>query len=403
MSEASHTIKSLLFEIIPDAAEEAQGQYPAFSQRDLYYVCRDRYLTHPYRPFHREYMLRRARGETDEQYEAKRAAARRIRAPIDFKYFTSKVLRHYQERIGPVEGMIKEAFGTFVEPHSGTTLELGTLEIADYTLPEHFFDKILVVEKRTEKPKFEHDKVAERHDLGIVYSSGYATEALHDLLDAAQDGAYQIFVWHDGDPDGYNIVRNLREATKNMPVAIEVIDLGLTVEQALDLGLAGEPFAEDLTLGADLLPTLNDVELDYFEERRIRFEINSIPSATRIAYVEQLLEENGARPKYIPPEDVLQQRVRSDYEWEIEWRVGQAIEDLVDKDAIVTRVTEALREEIQLTEAADLIRDKFKEKPQATWSSVVDKEHTARVRKKRADIKKMVWEEIGTLATEEER
>ena len=247
-----HNIKSLLFEIIPEAAVEARGDYPAFSQRDLYYGCRDRYLNHPDRPLHREFMLKREKDETDDRYEARREAARRTRAPIDFKYFTNKVLRDYEERIGEIEGMIREAYGTFVEPHSGDSLELGTLEVADYLLPDHVFDKILVVEKRTERPKFTHDKVAERHDLAIVYSGGYATEALHELLDTARAGDYQIFTWHDADPDGYNIVRNLREATKNKPVAIEVIDLGLTVEQALDLGLAGEPFAEDRKLGLGL-------------------------------------------------------------------------------------------------------------------------------------------------------
>jgi hypothetical protein len=122
-----------------------------------------------------------------------------------------------------------------------------------------------------------------------------------------------------------------------MPVAIEVIDLGLTVEQALHLGLAGEPFAEDRQLGFELLSTLNAIELEYFEDRRTRFEINSIPSADRIAYVERLLAENGARPKYVPPEDVLQRKVRANYEWEIEWRVGAIIDEIVDKDAIVTK------------------------------------------------------------------
>ncbi|HEY6581283.1 MAG TPA: hypothetical protein VIZ60_09160 [Rubrobacter sp.] len=233
-----------------------------------------------------------------------------------------------------------------------------------------------MVEKKTERPKFAHDKVAERHDMALVYSAGYATEALHELLDTARAGNYQIFTWHDADPDGYNIVRNLREATKNMPVAIEVIDLGLTVEQALDLGLASEPFAEDRKLGAALISTLNDVELEYFVDRKTRFEINSIPSATRIAYVERLLAENGARPKYVPPDHVLRARVKLDYEYEIEWRVEGAIARFVDKDSIVTLVTEALRQEIQVTKAADLIRDRFEEEPATTWDSVVDRKHS---------------------------
>jgi hypothetical protein len=62
----------------------------------------------------------------------------------------------------------------------------------------------------------------------------------------------------------------------------------------------------------------------------------------------------------------------------------------------------ALREEIQLTEATDLIRDRFKKKPAATWESVVDLEHSSRARAKEDEIEEMVREEIATLVTEEE-
>lgn len=65
-------------------------------------------------------------------------------------------------------------------------------------------------------------------------------------------------------------------------------------------------------------------------------------------------------------------------------------------------MTEALREEIQLTEAADLIRYRFEEEPTTTWSSVVDLEHSNRARRKRDEIEEMVREEIATLVTEEE-
>jgi hypothetical protein len=398
---SGHTIKSLLFEIIPTAAVEARGEYPAFSQRDLYYVCRDAYLNHPDRPFHREYLLKRQPRETDAQYEARRDQARGIRGPIDFKYFTGKVLKHYEREHGRIPDMIREAFGKFVPPHSGETVDLGTLEVEDYDLPEHVFDKILICEKRTERPKFTHDNVADRHDMAIVYSAGYATEALHDLLDDAQQGDYQIFCWHDADPDGYNIVRNIREETENMPISIEVIDLGLTVEQALDLGLAGEPFAEDRTLGHELRATLNDIELEYFEERRIRFEINAIPSEERIAYVERLLEENGARPKYVPPREYLEEMIGDDVEDELESGVEGIIERLVDKDAIVTRVTEALREEIALDidGAEQHIRERFGQRPTTTWRSVVYAYHRDRVSEKSSEIEEIVSEEIVTTVT----
>ena len=115
-----------------------------------------------------------------------------------------------------------------------------------------------------------------------------------------------------------------------------------------------------------------------------------------------MLAENGARPKYVPPEDILQRNVEADYEAEISRRVEWAIEKIVDKDSIVTLVTEELREEMQLPDAADLIRKRFKERPTTTWKSIVDREHTTRGRQKEEAIETMVREEIVSLVTEEE-
>jgi hypothetical protein len=78
--KSSYTIKSLLFELIPAASAAAKERYPKFSQRDLYYNCRNKYLTHPERPYHREYMIKREKGETEEQYEARRARIRQTRS-----------------------------------------------------------------------------------------------------------------------------------------------------------------------------------------------------------------------------------------------------------------------------------------------------------------------------------
>jgi hypothetical protein len=393
---SGYTIKSLLFEIIPEAAEAARGRYPSFSQRDLYYVCRDRYLNHPERPFDKEYRIKRAAGETDIQYEARREAVRRSRLPIDYKYFTTKVLREYEREYGEIDGLIRETYGTFVEPHTGESIELGTREVADYRFPDYKFDKILLVEKLTERPKFEHDRIAEKYDMAIIYSRGYATEALHHLLTQAQEGNYQVFVWHDADVDGYNIVRNLREATDNMPTTIEVIDIGLSVEEALRIGCASEPFTDDDALPRALRATLDGLELEYFEGRQVRFEINGIPSDSRIAYVEEQLREHGIRSKYIPPNDVLEEALEDDFASEIEYRVGRIIDHFVDKDAIVTTVMGDLRDEILLEDAAEFIRGRFEVEPTTTWSDVVDSEHRRRAIEQSGTIEEMVREAIVT-------
>jgi hypothetical protein len=274
---SGYSIKSLLWEQIPEAAVEAKEDYPNFSQRDLYYVCRNRYLNHPERPYHREYLLKRQPGETDAQYEARREAARQSRAPIDYKYFTTKILRDYERENGKIEGMIREPHGTLVEPHSGTSVELGTLEVADYYFPEHSFDKILYVEKGTERPKFEHDRIT-------------------------------------------------------ITVKIDIVDIGLTVEEAVRIECASEPFSDDDALPHALRPLLTDLELEYFEERKLRFELNGInPPSRRMAYVEERLQAAGIRGKYIPTEDDLEELVASDFESDIASRVASAVDDLVDQ------------------------------------------------------------------------
>jgi hypothetical protein len=360
-----------------------------------------RSLSRPSREAHdREYRIKRYPKETDESYEARREEARRTREPIDYKYFTGKVLKEYWRVNGQIDGLFIEAYGTFSEPHSGESIELGTGEVESYKFPEHSFDKLLVVEKKTERPKFEHDRIAERYDMGIVYSSGFATEALHEQLNAAEGESFQIFCWHDADPSGYNIARNIRSATQNMPLAIEIIDIGLSVSEALRIGCSSEPFASETALPHELRATLNDLELEYFEERRTRFEINGNPADERMAYVEEQLQKHGIRPKYVPPEPELSELVAEDFEGEISLRVGILIDRIVDKDAIVTLMTDELRDDLQLEDAEEFIRERFKQRPTLRWKQVVDREHSSRVWNAREQIEKMVREEILTLVTE---
>jgi hypothetical protein len=400
---SGYTIKGLLFELIPEAAEAARGRYESFSQRDLYYTCRSRYLASPKRPHSKEYRIKRGEDETDAQYEARREAARRSKAPIDYKYFTTKILRAYERQFGEIEGLIREPYGVFVEPYSGNSVQLGTKEVIEYTFPEHTFDKVLLVEKQTERTKFEADRIAEKYDMAIVYSRGYATQALQQLLKSAEDGDYQIFTWHDADVDGYNIARNLRAETENIPgITLEIIDIGLTVEEALRIGCDSEPFEDDDELPGALRATLTDLELEYFGEHQIRFEINGIDPDDRIGYVEEQLKKHGVRPKYVPPADVLRDLVDVALQEDIDLRVRMAINEFVDTDGIVTRVTEAFMDRLRLEDPAPFVRQKFEERPYASWEGIASTENRRRVREVHDEIMEMVRDEIVTMVTEDE-
>ncbi len=270
--------KAIVFSVLGRAIQNA-GAY--FSARDLYYATRA--LAYAHR----------------EWEEGKR---------LGYSYFSQSLLGEYQERYGAIPGLWRDPRGNLHEPHTGGTVAIGTREIAAYEFPEYSFDKILYVEKEGEWPKLQAARIAERYDMAIASAKGYPVEAVRELFARAEGGDYQLFVFHDADIDGYEIARVLREATRRMPRhSVEVIDIGLTIEDAVTMDLDSEPYYRKNGVPWKLRRRLSDLEREYFRGRHgDRIELNAIlPDARRIEYIERKLEENGVRGKVIPPDGRL--------------------------------------------------------------------------------------------------
>ena len=79
----------------------------------------------------------------------------------------------------------------------------------------------------------------------------------------------RLFQLHDADPDEYNISRTLSEAaSRRMPgYSVEITDLGLRLEEALEMGLQTERFNRHKALASEL--ELSEVELQYFEGEHV--------------------------------------------------------------------------------------------------------------------------------------
>jgi hypothetical protein len=274
------TQKEIVFGILPRAIENAGD---LFSARDLYYAARP--LCYAYHGW---------------------PAGKQL----EYGYFSQTLLTDYQEIWGPIAGLWRDPRGHLHEPHTGRVLGLGTREVAAYEFPPYTFDKVLYVEKEGEMPKLKAAQLAERYDMAIVSGKGYPAEAVRTLFERAEGGDYQLSVFHDADIDGYNIARVMREATRRMPgYSVEVVDIGLTVEDALEMNLDSEPFSRKKSLPGMLFGSLSPVAVEYFTHRHERFELNAIlPDTRRIEYIEGKLEENGVRGKVIPTGDALNER-----------------------------------------------------------------------------------------------
>jgi len=356
--------KEIVFSVLGRAIRNAGAH---FSARDLYYATR------PLCYAHHEW-------ESGKQ--------------LEYNYFAQTLLTEYREQHGAIAGLWRDPRGNLHEPHTGKSVPIGTREIAAYEFPEYSFDKVLYVEKEGEWPKLQAARLAERYDMAIASAKGYPVEAVRELFARAEGGDYQLFVFHDADIDGYNIARVLGEETRRMPHhSVEVVDIGLGIEDALEMGLESEPFFRKKDIPWKLLRSLSDVAKEYLYRRNPygrgvsgeRFELNTIlPDTARIEYIERKLEENGVRGKVIPPDEKLGEMADEKYRALSAGWVTETIEGLISSEEFKKEIADEFVDEFKLDEARRLIEERFEKDRSLSWRKALE-EQLEDVRERHAD------------------
>jgi hypothetical protein len=345
-------INEIVSEVLPRAITNAGAN---FNARDLYYATRALCYQH------------------SEWEDGKR---------LEYKYFSQTLLTEYQEENGLIAGLWRDPRGHLHEPHTGNSIGLGTIEVANYEFPEYTFDKILYVEKEGELSKLQAAKLAERYDMAICSGKGQPTEAVRTLFERAEGGDYQLFVFHDADLDGYDIARVMGEETRRMPgYFVDVIDIGLTVEDALEMELSPEPFSRKKNISWDLRMRLSGVAEEYLCQPRYggglkghRFELNAIlPDTSRIEYIERKLKEKGVRPKVIPPEEALAERREKTYREKVEGWVDDIIEEILDSGELKNKMVAEFQERFKLQGARAWIETSFKDDDTLSWRDALNR------------------------------
>jgi hypothetical protein len=369
------TQKDIVFEVLPRAIRNAGAH---FNTRDLYYATRPLVYAH---------------SEWEDGKE------------LGYNYFGNQLLTEYQEQRGSIFGLWRDPRGYLHEPRGlpcptcgaapGST-PLGTREVATYEFPEYAFDKILYVEKEGEWPKLQAARLAERYDMAVASAKGYPVEAVRELFSRAERGDYQLFVFHDADIDGYNIARVMREATRRMPHHnVDVVDIGLTIEDALEMGLDPEPFSRTKRMPWKLRWRLSDEAREYFVDRQERFELNAIlPDVRRIKYIERKLKENDVRPKVIPREEELKELALERYrDVSARW-VTEAIEELISSEEFNREIADEFEENFDLGGARRHIEHRFKKHRSLSWREALERTFAAVHREHRDDFKSTVGEKL---------
>ena len=314
------------------------------------------------------------------------------------------------------------------EPHGGSVTDIGTREVEAYRFPPHVFNKILYVEKKGQFPLLDSAKIMERFDIAIMTGEGYATEAARTLLEQAdKDEKMQIFVLHDADPDGYEIMHKIRTATARMPeYSVEVIDLGLTVQQAVAMGLKPELITrkkEEKKFFNRLAEEGDELAFNSFrgEERTVmekgkqktvwanchRYELDKMTAPQTIALVEEGLRAEGVLGKVVPPDDELpelaEQRYRSAH---ASW-VEEILEEMIKVPELKNKVADEFIDAFKLGNAERYIRARFKKNEALPWGTALhavlrDIQHAKHVRALTEAVRKHLMEIAASVEEEQQ-
>jgi hypothetical protein len=309
--------------------------------------------------------------------------------------FEQNLLVKYQQKFGEIPGLIREPREELMEPHTGTEVSIGTLHVADYEFPDYLYHSIMVVEKRGLKPVWKSVQLGERYDLAIVNGGGEPSEALRTLFQRAENEGFdgRLFVGHDCDDDGYGIAHTMAWETERMlGYHVDVIDLGLSVADAIRLGLPQETHFRTSDLPEWMIPApgyqrygdqdWDDEWLDlpgdwkesdsedgvvylsrdetrwfvgkfagYDQNRKeqfacIRVELNAMAVPVMVRFFEEQLAAYGAGAKLIPPTEVVEEEAERTLDKTIqEWVLDTAAE-MLDLDGIAITMTDEMADEM---------------------------------------------------------
>lgn len=295
-------------------------------------------------------------------------------------YFSQELLPEYQRTVAPLPGLYYEARGKLHHPHDGLIVPLGTREVEAYVVPPWQFDKVIYVEKEGLEGQLAPYQLGQKYDAAFIFGKGYSPVATRNLLASSGIRDMKLFVAHDADIDGYNIARTLAGATKRMPNHnIEVIDLGLTVPQAIEYGLETERFTRKKALPTEL--ELDDDALEWFTGTTIsagygkrhyectRCELNAFSADELAEFIEAGLQRHDATTKLIAPADVLDGHVHVARDEALGDLVVAELERMgLDVDAVVRRLVAANPNLSAVDEKR--VRDGFTNAPTSSWRSL---------------------------------
>jgi Topoisomerase 6 subunit A/Spo11, Toprim domain len=310
---------------------------------------------------------------------------------LDDQYFTQTILPEYLSAHPDKRrkwDIGYDARGHFEEPHTGEIIPLETLAVRDYlektesgptkgvdlSLPKagdfptygptNRYANILFIEKEGFLPLFKQVKLAERYDLALMSTKGMSVTASRHLIDdLSARHPVRVLVLRDFDKAGFSIVWTLRNSTHRYQFrnAVEVIDLGLRLEDVQEYGLESEGvFYSRKAISKLRERGATAKEVEFFAGGQ-RVELNAFTSGDFIEWIEGKLKKHGVK-KVIPDRETLEAAYRRALEIDLlENRLEEIREEVTDEVA-EAKVPRGL---------LSRVKGRLKKDPKMSWDEAV--------------------------------
>ena len=262
---------------------------------------------------------------------------------LQTKYFTQTLLPDYIDEFGCYHWKTGyDPRGHLVEPHDGKVLRLGTDEVRhflkdirdpkhvaaaltaaniDFNGPKHNWSGLLFIEKEGFGPLLREAQFADRYDLATMSTKGMSVTASRELADEiCSKFNIPLLTFRDFDKTGFSISGTLQRDTRRYEFkhSIEVIELGLSLNDVRDLGLIEQFEYQVLKKGrkdvlADNLnengATAEEVAFMFADWEKHpgclrRVELNALTSPQFVQFLDDKLKKHGIK-KVVPQADEL--------------------------------------------------------------------------------------------------
>jgi hypothetical protein len=234
---------------------------------------------------------------------------------------------------------------------------------------ENRFGAILFIEKEGFLPLFQAVKLAERFDLAIMSTKGLSNVAARQLVDkVCGENQIPLFVLRDFDKAGFSIAGTLSRDNDRYQFehSVQVIDLGLRLEDMADWDLGSESFhtrASTPSMKQNLRRNgATDEEIEFIAGKRRRVELNAFRSPDLIAFIEAKLKKHGVK-KVVPNKETL----------EVAFRRAMEIEHLKSRFERLTTEAKAFSESVNVPSLNRSITEALTEDPTMPWDFVIAK------------------------------